>query len=45
MPAALNLANVTVVSGLVYYLGGLAVTETGGPAYWNASGACAGYDP
>jgi hypothetical protein len=40
MPAALNHANVAVVNGLIYYLGGLAVTATGGSAYWNASGAC-----
>lgn len=45
MPAALNHVNVAIVDGIIYYLGGLAVTETGGPAYWNASGACAAYDP
>ena len=45
MPAALNHVNVAVVKGTIYYLGGLAVTVTGGPAYWNASGACAVYDP
>jgi hypothetical protein len=38
MPAALNHVNVAVVKGMIYYLGGLAVTATGGPAYWNASG-------
>jgi N-acetylneuraminic acid mutarotase len=45
MPAALNHVNVAVVKGLIYYLGGLAVTTTGGPAFWNASGACGVYDP
>ena len=45
MPAALNHVNVAVVRGKIYYLGGLAVTATGGPAYWNASAACAVYDP
>ena len=45
MPAALNHVNVAVVNGLIYYLGGLAVTATGGPAFWNASGACAVYNP
>jgi N-acetylneuraminic acid mutarotase len=45
MPAALNHVNVAVVNEKIYYLGGLAVTATGGPAYWNASGACAVYDP
>ena len=45
MPAALNHVNVAVVNGMIYYLGGLAVTVTGGPAYWNTSGACAVYDP
>ena len=42
MPAALNHANVAVVNGMIYYLGGLAAT---GPAYWNRSSACAVYDP
>ncbi|KKY26920.1 putative kelch repeat-containing protein [Phaeomoniella chlamydospora] len=42
MPAALNHVNVAVVNGLIYYLGGLAAVE---PTYWNASGACAVYDP
>jgi hypothetical protein len=41
MPAALNHVNVAVVKGLIYHVGGLAVTTTGGPAFWNASGACA----
>lgn len=45
MPAALNHVNVAVVNGMIYYLGGLGVTATGGPAYWNALGACAVYDP
>ena len=45
MPAALNHVNVAVANGLIYYLGGLAVTATGGPAFWNASGACAVYNP
>ena len=45
MPAALNHVNVAVVHGKIYYLGGLAVTATGGPSYWNASGACAVYNP
>jgi N-acetylneuraminic acid mutarotase len=45
MPAALNHVNVAVVGGLIYYLGGLAVTATGGPAFWNASSSCAVYDP
>ena len=45
MPAALNHVNVAAVNGMIYYLGGLAVTATGGPAFWNASGACAVYDP
>ncbi|EAU38786.1 predicted protein [Aspergillus terreus NIH2624] len=42
MPAALNHANVAVVDGKIYYLGGLeAVDET----YWNATGKSAVYDP
>ena len=45
MPAALNHVNVAVVHGKIYYLGGLAVTATGGPAYWNALGTCAVYHP
>ena len=45
MPVALNHVNVAVVNGMIYYLGGLGVTATGGPSYWNASGACAVYDP
>lgn len=45
MPVALNHVNIAVVNGKIYYLGGLAVTATGGPAFWNASGACAVYDP
>ncbi|KAH8799107.1 hypothetical protein F5884DRAFT_869718 [Xylogone sp. PMI_703] len=45
MPAALNHVNVAAVHGKIYYRGGLAVTEALGPAYWNASGASAVYDP
>jgi N-acetylneuraminic acid mutarotase len=45
MPAALNHVNVAVVNGKIYYLGGLANTPTGGPEYWNHSGASAVYDP
>jgi len=45
MPAALNHANVAAVNGKIYVLGGLAITETGGPLFWNASGACAVYNP
>lgn len=45
MPAALNHVNVALVGGQIYYLGGLAVTEAGGPTFWNASGASAVYDP
>ena len=45
MPASLNHVNVAVVHGKIYYLGGLAVTDTGGPSFWNASGASAVYDP
>jgi N-acetylneuraminic acid mutarotase len=45
MPQALNHANAAVVDGKIYVLGGLAVTATGGPAFWNASGSCSVYDP
>jgi N-acetylneuraminic acid mutarotase len=45
IPVALNHVNVAVVHGLIYYLGGLAVTASGGPGFWNAFGACAVYDP
>ncbi|KAH8651198.1 hypothetical protein BX600DRAFT_473232 [Xylariales sp. PMI_506] len=45
MPDALNHVNVGVVDGKIYYLGGLGITSTAGPTFWNASGACAVYDP
>ena len=44
-PAVLSHMNVAVVNGVIYYLGGLSVTATGGPFFWNASGACASYTP
>jgi N-acetylneuraminic acid mutarotase len=45
MPVALNHVNVAVVNDKIYYLGGMAVTAAGGPLFWNASAACAVYDP
>ncbi|KAI9735468.1 MAG: hypothetical protein M1818_006474 [Claussenomyces sp. TS43310] len=42
MPAALNHANVAVVNGKIYYIGGMEATDD---TYWNATGKSAVYDP